>query len=75
MPNMFTSQDFIYQLNLHYTLSELILTAEDFLTVIKTNSRILMYMHLLNYREENFFSCQTNYDLVDRSLDSLEFPT
>ena len=26
MPNMFTSQDFIYQLNLHYTLSELILT-------------------------------------------------
>lgn len=72
---MFTSQDFIYQLNLHYTLSELILTAEDFLTVIKTNSRILMYMHLLNYREENFFSCQTNYDLVDRSLDSLEFPT
>lgn len=41
----------------------------------KTNSPILMYMHLLNYREENFFSCQTNYDLVDRSLDSLEFPT
>ena len=35
MPNMFTSQDFIYQLNLHYTLSELILTAEDFLTVMK----------------------------------------
>ena len=35
MPNMFTSQDFIYQLNLHYTLSELILTAEDFLTVKK----------------------------------------
>ena len=75
MPNMFTSQDFIYQLNLHYTLSELILTAEDFLTVIKTNSPILMYMHLLNYREENFFSYQTIYDLVDRSLDSLEFPT
>lgn len=68
MPNMFTSQDFIYQLNLHYTLSELILTAEDFLTVIKTNSPILMYMHLLYYREQNF-------DLVDRSLDSLEFPT
>ena len=34
----------------------------------KTNSPILMYMHLLYYREENF-------DLVDRSLDSLEFPT
>ena len=41
----------------------------------KTNSPILMYMHLLHYREENFFSYQTNYDLVDRSLDSLEFPT
>ena len=74
MPNMFTSQDFIYQLNLHYTLSELILTEEDFLTVMK-NYPILMYMHLLNYREENFFSYQTIYDLVDRSLDSLEFPT
>lgn len=34
----------------------------------KTNSPNLMYMHLLYYREENF-------DLVDRSLDSLEFPT
>lgn len=34
----------------------------------KTNSPILMYMHLLYYREQNF-------DLVDRSLDSLEFPT
>ena len=34
----------------------------------KTNSPILVYMHLLYYREENF-------DLVDRSLDSLEFPT
>jgi len=48
---------------------------ETSLPLWKSNSPILMYVNLLYYKEENLFSYQTNYDLVDRSLDSLEFLT
>lgn len=41
----------------------------------KSNYPILMYLHLLYYRQDNVFSYQTNYDVVDRSPYSLEFPT
>ena len=49
------------------------LQREASLPLWKSNSPILMYINLLYYREENFFSYQTNYDLVDRSLDSLRW--
>ena len=51
------------------------LQREASLPLWKSNSPILMYVNLLYYREENFFSYQTNYDLVESCWSKPWFPS